>query len=215
MDLLKFLELPLTKWPDSVADRATLIEGLWAGPHSFGMGNHFDLSAYPIYYIKQCGHALHDTSIHLLVKKHGDIANIVHEIGQDTPRESIRTTLTSKLPAPLPANESQIIEGSIDLSARLISMMEFGELQHAFSGRKGLVWDQGTLKDFIHKYFDTPVVLGHDVKLEKMFKGRNLGRIAGIEIVWTDNLADHLRMIDEDKKVAVFQHATFLEYQQR
>jgi len=51
------------------------------------------------------------------------------------------------------------------------------------------------------------------VKLEKIFNARNLGRIAGIEIEWTKNLADHLRLIDEDRKVAIFHHATYLECQ--
>ena len=50
-----------------------------------------------------------------------------------------------------------------------------------------------------------------NVKLEKIFNAGNLGRIAGIEIEWTNNLADHLRVVDEDKKVAIFYHASFLE----
>lgn len=31
-----------------------------------------------------------------------------------------------------------------------------------------------------------------------------LGRIAGLEMVWTDNLADHLRMSNDDTKVTFF-----------
>jgi hypothetical protein len=37
--------------------------------------------------------------------------------------------------------------------------------------------------------------------------------MAGLEIVWTDNLADHLRLTDDDTKVHIFHHASFLEIQ--
>jgi hypothetical protein len=51
------------------------------------------------------------------------------------------------------------------------------------------------------------------VKLDRIFNARNLGRIAGIEVYWTNNLFDHLRLIDEDRKVAVFHYASFLKCQ--
>jgi hypothetical protein len=56
-------------------------------------------------------------------------------------------------------------------------------------------------------------VLKEHVKLEKLFNAYNLSRIARIEVVWTSNLADHLRMQDDDTRVAIFQHAFFLENQ--
>ena len=60
----------------------------------------------------------------------------------------------------------------------------------------------------------TPPACTHrHIKLEKQFNALNLHRIAGIRIFWTDNLADHLRMMNDDKTVAIFYHASFLEYQ--
>jgi hypothetical protein len=94
-------------------------------------------------------------------------------------------------------------------------MIDFGSLQYGFSGRKQLVWGRSSLKEFIHDHFSIPPTLGHGhIKLEKMFTARNLGQIAGIEIVWTNNLADHLRIINKDEKLYIFYHASFLEYQQ-
>ena len=105
---------------------------------------------------------------------------------------------------------------SIDLAARLLLMMQFGNLPWAFSGRKELIWTRNSLEEFLHDHFFIQPVLGHDkIKLEKTFNARNLQRIAGIEIEWTNNLADHLRMMNDDKKVAIFQHPSFLEYQQQ
>ena len=64
-------------------------------------------------------------------------------------------------------------------------------------------------------YFHAPRLLDNEhVKLEKIFSALNLGRIAGIEIQFTNNLADHLRLMGEDdKKVWIFHNASFLRVQ--
>lgn len=93
-------------------------------------------------------------------------------------------------------------------------MIRFGGVQYGFCGHNQLAWSGNSLKEFIHSYFHTTPALGCErVKLDETFNARNLERIAGIEIVWTDNLADHLRVTNGDKKVAIFHHASFLEYQ--
>lgn len=115
-----------------------------------------------------------------------------------------------------PHTSSGKCDGSINLAARILLMIEFGNLPYAFSGHKQLIWEHGTLKDFLQEYFGVPPTLGPErVKLEKNFNAWNLSRIAGIETEWTSNLADHLRMMDDDKKVAIFHHVSFLELQQK
>ena len=42
---------------------------------------------------------------------------------------------------------------------------------------------------------------------------RNVERIGGLRIIWTSNLADHLRLHDDDTRLSIFHHATFLHYQ--
>jgi len=76
-------------------------------------------------------------------------------------------------------------------------MVGFGCLQYGFTGRKQLVWTSNPLEEFVHGYFNAPQALGQEnVILEKTFNARNLGRIAGMEIEWTNNLVDHLRLTD-------------------
>ncbi|KAL9629110.1 MAG: hypothetical protein Q9164_007017, partial [Protoblastenia rupestris] len=53
--------------------------------------------------------------------------------------------------------------------------------------------------------------LSDTVKLPKGFNAPNLERIAGIRVAWTSNLADHLLLKDDDTKVMVYHHGTFLE----
>ncbi|KAH8652115.1 hypothetical protein BX600DRAFT_516190 [Xylariales sp. PMI_506] len=54
-----------------------------------------------------------------------------------------------------------------------------------------------------------------DSNIGKLFTVQNLVRIAGINIIWTDNLADHLRLADNGSSLFIFHHASFLKFQQR
>jgi hypothetical protein len=167
---------------------------------------------YFAYYKEQCSLALHDGGRHLSARTHRDIDNIVRYFKEPLTRGDIKNKLREKLTQSRPENEDEILDGSIDLGARLWLMMDFGDLSYAFSGRQQLEWTDGTLQDFLKHYFSVDRVLSSEgVKLQKLFNARNLTRIAGIEISWTTNLADHLRMNDEDKKVAIFHHVSFLE----
>ena len=206
------LDDPISRMPTSSATTTEILMYLWS--RNASSKQEFDPEAYLAYHKKQCSHALHDGGRHISARTYRDIVEIAENLKDGLPKETIIGRLSSKLADPKPANENEMLESSIDLTARLVSMMHIGVLRYGFSGRRELVWSQGSLKDFVHGYFDEPVVLGQDVKLEKMFNARNLGRVAGIHIEWTDNLADHLRMIDEDKKVAIFHHASFLKCQQ-
>jgi hypothetical protein len=95
-------------------------------------------------------------------------------------------------------------------------MVEFGNLPFAYSGSRQIEWVTGSLKELVTERFESKPVLGHSkVKLEKIFNANNLGKIAGIEVIWTTNLADHLRLMKDDQAVAVFHHASFLKRQQR
>jgi hypothetical protein len=94
-------------------------------------------------------------------------------------------------------------------------MINVGELQYGFSGQERLMWSENSLEHWIKNYFHAPRLLDNEhVKLEKIFSALNLGRIAGIEIQFTNNLADHLRLMGEDdKKVSIFHNASFLMIQ--
>ena len=49
------------------------------------------------------------------------------------------------------------------------------------------------------------------VKLPRSFTAANLEKIGGIEIRWTNNLADHLLLRDDDTKLMLFHHASALK----
>jgi hypothetical protein len=95
-------------------------------------------------------------------------------------------------------------------------MIDVGELKHGFvPGQKSLLWDHGTLKDVLEERFGLPTATPLRVvrvKLDRIFNARNLERIAGLQIVWTDNISDHLRLMVDDTRIAIFHHAFFLEH---
>ncbi|KAH7397461.1 hypothetical protein BKA66DRAFT_454396 [Pyrenochaeta sp. MPI-SDFR-AT-0127] len=165
------------------------------------------------YYTQQCKHALHDRGKHVLVRTHQQILDITSQFRQLVPREEINSNLrqlfTSKSD-----REQEILNNSIDLAARLYLMISIGDSKYAVSSGTSLIWEKGNLKDFLSTYFNEPYVLsGSNIKFEKTFNAYTLERIAGIKVKWTNNLIDHLRIIEADEKtVEIFPHASFLKH---
>lgn len=173
-----------------------------------------NLISYWNFYVKECTHALHDGGRHIAIRKHADVVEIATQLQAGFTKAEIKDIIRTKLTSPH-KNEDEILENSVNLVSTLLLMTHCGTFSHGFSGRTELQWVQGSLGQHVAHYFAEPQRLNHEgVKLEKNFTGPNLDRIAGLEIVWTDNLIDHLRMSDDDTKVHIFHHATFLECQQ-
>jgi hypothetical protein len=169
----------------------------------------FDL--YFQYYDVQCELiGCHAKGGYSSVEAHSDIMVIAKLLRQPLSQEQVLKQMSTFLKA---ADKEQH-QNSINLVARLLFMIKFGNIPHECSGGRPIEWGSGSLVKFVHDYFSSSPTCGNErIKLEKSFTALNLQRIAGIEIRWTDNLADHLRMIDDDKAVEVFYHASFLEYQ--
>src|SRR2546423_4145258 len=150
---MAFLDDPIHRMPTSHTNALELLTQLWssdASPKSDDKD--IDVEAYSTYHKKQCSYALHDGGRHISARTHRDILEIAKDLFKGLSKESTRRQLSSKLADPKPANE--LLDGSVDLTARLISMMDIGVFHYGFSGRKGLVWDQGSLKDFVDGYFN-------------------------------------------------------------
>lgn len=169
-----------------------------------------DLGPYFAYYSAQCNQALHDGGRSTSATVHRHILEIVDRLKMPMTRDAIR----QYVPGSCPTNDSEKRDGSINLAARILLMMNFGKYRYAVSGRKELRWEDGSLREFLESHFGAPPALGHErIKLAKAFNAQNLSRIAGVEIIPTDNLADHLRLSNDDKAVEIFHHVSFLEYQ--
>lgn len=220
MAVMSSLNSSIQSSPISVDIKCELLQHFWG--LDVRPSNYYDSSldhdVYFSFYIEQCSDALHDGGRHVSVRTHQDIIQIAEYLKSHMDRDGIKEILSSSLPIPKPANEEEILNGSIDLVARLLLMVEFGCLHYGFSGRSQVRWTNASLAASTCEYFNALRILEQEtIKLERTFDARNLGRVAGIEIEWTNNLADHLRLIDgeDERKVAIFHHASFLECQRK
>ena len=216
--MMTSIDSPLHHHP-GLSSQSQILRSFWdvESASNLRIQRAIDPSPYFNFYVEECCHALHDLGRYVSVRSHQDILRIVKDLNQNLPRERIFTRLSEELGPKDPWTEDQI-DRSIDLAARLLTMTGIGadRLPFGFSGHNSLEWTGKGLKDFLASYLGAPNVLGHDgIKLGKTFTARALHQTAGIEIVGTNNLADHLRLIDDDKAVLVFHYASFLEYNRR
>ena len=132
-------------------------------------------------------------------------------------RQAIEDVLVKCLQDDELENKDGILEESLNLAVSLLLMVPIQCTLSGTSitGKSKLKWERNaTLQHLVKDRFARQSVLEETVKLEKLFNARNLERIAGIEVLWTSNLADHLRMRNDDKAVEIFHYASFLKLHQ-
>lgn len=152
----------------------------------------------------------------MALRSYCNMVDCIRKLKSGMLRHNIKEELREKLTA-FYNNEDEILDNSIDLAASLLLMISFSSFAYGFSGRSPLHWSNRSLESFISVYFDpgTTHQVKENVRMEKIFTARNLYRIAGLDIVWTDNLVDHLRLTDDDRRVYIFHYASFLEVQRQ
>lgn len=138
------------------------------------------------------------------------IARLMEHIRDGKPREEMMDMLR------LAGAEEEACERSLNLAVRLLVMMRFGLAKHQVAPRRFLRWEQGSLQTFIHGVFnEVPKLSSEQIRLPKSFDAWSIANIAGIKLAFTDNLADHLLLVDDDTRLLIFHHASFLEYHRR
>jgi hypothetical protein len=204
----------LREGPKDSLTGTEIIDRLWPRkPTAQLRVNDLGWDAYFAYYVDQSKSLKHAVFI-----THQDLVQAARQLEEFTSKDTIAEEWTKNISDSKLEDNSHILGDSIALVTRLFVMMEIGgDPQLGFSGRPPLHWEEGSLKEFIHHYFnETPEPNHEGVKLEPIFTARNLELVAGIKIEWTSNLADHLRMVgDGEKTVTIFHHASFLRWHQR
>ncbi|KAF1943745.1 hypothetical protein EJ02DRAFT_432910 [Clathrospora elynae] len=192
-----------------------IAHALWGPPPDLGPLHHEGdpFGAYWRFYRQECERALLDGGRHVLARTHQDILDVIAALKKGQLRDDIRKTLRLKLTRSHD-NEEELVDRSIDLAASIWLMIDFGHMQYGFSGRRQLQWNSEPLADRVASSFSSPPSLGHKgVKLQRVFNALNLERIAGVEILPTTNLLDHLRLTDDDTRLYIFHYASVLKSQ--
>lgn len=105
-------------------------------------------------------------------------------------------------------------EEIVCFAARLLVMMNVGRFMSEAHLRRNVLWESSSLRDCVDEHFvETPKMSCESIKLPKTFNAWSIETIGGISVRLTDNLADHLLLVEDDTTVLVFHHASFLECQ--
>ena len=176
-------------------------------------------NAYFQHYTVECRKTIEpDGGKHATVRQHQDIIPIIRQLEEAHTKETIKLSLAALVTQQRSeADKQHMAEGSIRLAVRLFLMVDVGApSRYRTWGPSFLPWsDEQTMKAVLTNHFVISSTESKDVVFEEEFTAFNLQRFTGLEIQWTNNLADHLRLIDNDKRLYIFHHATFLQYQTR
>jgi hypothetical protein len=168
------------------------------------------------YYFSECVTAMSVVRLHWVLKTHQDIVRIVELLRDpESTRESIKEKEKDRMVKSHPQIDDKVIYDAIDLATRLGFLTLFGSSEQVYrGGERRVTWDGGRLDTALATEFSrNGLLLKEHVKLERLFNARNLDRIAGLQIIWTNNLANHLRVQNDDKEVSIFPYASFLTSQ--
>ncbi|KAJ4258935.1 hypothetical protein NW762_008022 [Fusarium torreyae] len=169
-------------------------------------------SAYSEYYERQWGLTVaHCDGKFVALRTPESVNQLVLKLQADKSRTEL-LSLVKRMSEENPLEEAY--ENSLNLAFRLLLMLKIGEIKYQFHARRCLDWSEGSPRDFVNKHFGEQPLLNFDhVKLPKAFNGWSLEKVGGIKISFESNLADHLRLVEDDSKVLVFPFASFLESQ--
>ncbi|KAG8525760.1 uncharacterized protein KY384_000520 [Bacidia gigantensis] len=213
------LDSQINQTPDSDTCWRQILNVLWARQltiHNVST-RRAELNCYFQYYATQGRQALEDGGREIVYRSHREFLEIVQMIVTGKTRQEIYQHVEQRVPSPRPNNADALVDNAIDLAARLLLMIQVGDPSHYILNRcEEILWEQGTIKDFLSLNFKTQTVLAIDqTKLDILFNARNLDRIAGLKIEWTFNLADHLLLRDSehdpDAIIHIFHCASFLQ----
>lgn len=143
-------------------------------------------------------------------------AKVVEILKDDVTRERAVSRLKSQHNNALRCCQTdKTREDVLDLAARLLSMTNIAPLQNEINPRRYVHWERSSsLRQCLSAHFDRPYGMQWErTRLPRSFDAWGLSAVAGITIKFTDNLADHLLLVEDDTLVLVFHHATFLEHQ--
>lgn len=208
------LSLPLRD-PTTPDVRLSLTQNLWGyNPLTTTGAKDIRWESYFAHYTNQCIWASSNQGIHLAAETHNDIVRIADILHSGCDKNAARQSMGALLrPQTTPADEAIIVDGSIKLVTRLLTMINIGTFPSELTSQLCLDWSRGSLKACVHDFFNgASQTAFEDAALGSELMVRHMSRVAKIVVKPTDNLLDHLRVVGGGRAVCVFHHISFLRY---
>jgi hypothetical protein len=221
------LNVDVTECPIANEERSDIVNHLWQSNIPITPTNVDTWSSYFTFYAEECRVLLRAGGEYAAIKTHWDLVRIarkldircsksethdkIHEIleKRDEERRSAGLQPWKK------EEKDQIVEGSVRLVVRLFAMVDIGPISKSeIVGPTHLEWSNAALSldQLLDKHFKKSSSRPDTTKFGRLFNAFNIKRFTGINIQWTDSLANHLRLVDDDTTLCVFHHVTFLEH---
>lgn len=192
-------------------DIAKLLKQLWGR-------NATDLSSsgpYLSFLSETCSQALVGRGQHCALRTYGDIVRIARSVKEPFAYQDVVLDIPRPDGNGNRINSADAASVAVRVVGGLLSMMKTGDIRYEFSGHHKLDWSSGTIHDCIRTWLRAPQLADEGIRLERGFNAVNFKRYAGLNIVWTNNLAEHLCLRNNDQEVFIFHHATFLKNHQK
>ena len=153
-----------------------------------------------------------------------NVATIVEAIMANKTRDNVLQLATESVHRGHVSSHCQAEDASvakqlltIALKTALMCNIRVGALEPGETelDQKQISWSEGDVATLLQRAFPKETKLDGKGLLPRTFHARNLERLGSIQILWTHNLLDHLRLQDPAKegapfRVSVFHHARFL-----
>ena len=123
-------------------------------------------------------------------------------------REDMIAWITSEV---LESADSYLASILLDLTASVCSLTSIGKFPGDISYDEPVEWENGKALHTVISSVFSPSETRETVKLPQSFTAANLEKIAGIQVRWTNNLADHLLLRDDDTKVMIYHQVSALQ----
>lgn len=203
----------------SLSTRQTIIESIF-DLRLTAKDFHFKYNAFEAYFSDWFGEKCEGAENEVGVRKLQEVVDLIVHLRSATNerkciikerfRQSTSTTSTTSYSEN--NDEENLLEASLNLAASLYLIISISSLQNSLTPGRIIEWeDDWTLANKVHTTLWPPPQLSEQVKLPKSFTAVNLEKIAGIKILWTSNLADHLSLTCDDTKLILFHQVSFLE----
>lgn len=162
------------------------------------------------YHVQQC-YLTHEPGVQNMVQDNGLVSDVAQRLRNDFSRQEVVSGVEQRLKSQVGAENCQEMAY---LTARLLVMMNVGRLMSEAHPRRNIPWESDSLRNCVRDYFhESPKMSCEGIKLPKAFNAWSIDTIGGIEVKLTNNLADHLLLVEDDTTVLIFHHASFLECQ--
>lgn len=195
-----------------------IIDTLWARPRDSSNrlrngepASSLHDAAYTRYCLLQRSYLTHELGVQDKAQDSGFVWDVAQLLRNNlSPTEAV-SVIEQRLKSRVGVEYCQEI---VWFTARLLVMTNVGRFMSEAQFCRNTLWESSSLRECVNDYLsEAPKMSCEGIKLPKTFNAWSIESVGGIKVRLTDNLADHLLLVEDDTTVLVFHHASFLEFQ--